>query len=96
MTGLSEARDEEISARWQQVSIEIGHQIRCMVNTPAMIGGKDETGYVLMFFNVKNHNGKSTLVSSATDKNELRKLLQCALDNLNSPKAQLIEPEKPN
>ncbi len=82
--------------QWQQMAVEIGHCIRSLVNTPSMIGTDDETGYVLMFFNVAHHEGKSTLVSSATDLKELKLLLETALRGLDSPKARIIEPTKAN
>jgi hypothetical protein len=85
-------RDDRINAMWQQVAVQIGHQVRSAVNAPQMIGTKDETGYVLMFFNADHHEGKSTLVSSETDKAQLRKLLKFALGQLDGLKATIVEP----
>jgi hypothetical protein len=79
-----------VHEQWQETAIEIGHRVRSMVNTPEMIDTDDETGYVLMFFSARNHNGKSTLVSSTTDVATLRKLLKTALQGLN--KATIVEP----
>jgi hypothetical protein len=81
-----------IHERWEQIAIEIGDSVRNLVNTRDMIGTNDETGYVLMFFNTKNHAGKSTLVSSITDRTQLKKLLKTALRGLDSPKAKIVEP----
>jgi hypothetical protein len=83
---------DALNAMWQQVAIQIGHQVRCAVNTPQMIGTKDETGYVLMFSNADHHDGKSTLLSSETDKAKLRKLLKFALDQLDGPRPTIVEP----
>ena len=80
----------EVELMWQQVAIQIGHNIRSTVNTPEMIGTDDETGYILMFFNVASHDGKSTLISSETDLKQLKKLLKTALRKLN--RAVTIEP----
>ena len=78
---------EHFNEKWQQLAIELGNSIYRKVNLPYMVGTDDETGYILMFFNVKNHNGKSTLISSAADDKEgLRKLLKTALRNLDSGK----------
>jgi hypothetical protein len=85
-------RDDQINTMWQQLATQIAHQVQCAVNTPQMFGTKDETGYVLMFFNADHHEGKSTLVSSETDKAQLKKLLKFALEQLDGPKATIIEP----
>ena len=64
---------EHFNEKWQQLAIELGNSIYEQVNLPYMVGTDDETGYILMFFNVKNHNGKSTLISSAADDKERAK-----------------------
>jgi hypothetical protein len=84
-------RDEEVQASWQQLAVEIGHQVRAIVNTPHTIGTEDETGYVLMFFNAQNHEGRSTVVSSCTDVSELRKLLAYASSHIDGPKAKIVK-----
>jgi hypothetical protein len=58
---------------WKQIAYHIGEEVRAKVNTPEMLGTDDETGYVLMFFNTRNHQGKSTLVSSETDRVQLKR-----------------------
>lgn len=85
---------QAINERWQQVAIEIGNGVYSSVNTKEMVGTDDETGYVLMFFNVKNHNGKSTLVSSAATRAELKKLLKNALREIDGPKIKIVEQPK--
>jgi hypothetical protein len=77
---------------WQQLAVQIGHEVRCRVNSPETIGTKDETGYVLMFFNADHHHGKSTLVSSETDRVQLKRLLKYALRHLDGPKTSVVEP----
>lgn len=76
---------------WQQIAVDIGHKVRSMVNTPDTIGGDDETGYVLMFFNAKHHDGKSTIVSSAASPAELKQLLRYALSQIDQG-AVIVEP----
>jgi hypothetical protein len=53
----------------------------------------DETGYLLMFFNAKNHNGKSTMITSETDVHKIKALLKVALKEVDGPKAKIVEPE---
>ena len=72
--------------------MHVGDQVRSAVNTPAQIGTEDETGYILMFFNRERHEGKSTFISSETDRTSLKRLLQFAIDALDGPKASIIEP----
>jgi hypothetical protein len=84
-------RHEETMARWQQLATTIGEGVRRLLNTPAMIGTKDETGYLLMIFNADHHEGRSTVVCTETDPDKLRKLLQTVLDNMD--KAKFIAPE---
>ena len=83
-----------IMEKWKLLAVEIGHSIFRAVNTPETVGGDDETGYVLMFFNAKNHHGKSTLISSAASRADLKKLLKFALREIDGPKATIIEPDK--
>jgi hypothetical protein len=68
--------------RWKHLAIALGDDIYQAVNTKEYVGTEDETGYLLMFFNKKNHNGKATMVSSHTDRSGLKKLLKEALRNL--------------
>jgi hypothetical protein len=82
--------DEKTAQQWQQIAIEIGHGVFSTINTPSTVGGDDETGYVLMFFNAKNHDGKSTLVSSVTNRADLKKLLKRALREIDGPKSKLV------
>jgi hypothetical protein len=77
---------------WKQLAHHIGEEVHNTVNTPAMMGTDDETGYVLMFFNARNHQGKSTLISSETNRVQLKRLLKHALQQLDGPKASIIEP----
>lgn len=84
----------DIMRQWQQVAIALGDSIYRSVNSPDMVGTDDETGYVLMFFNVKKHGGKSTLVSTATNKSDLKKLLKSALDELDGPKPTIVERDR--
>jgi len=81
-----------VNERWQQLAIELGDRIYQTMNTAKMVGTKDETGYCLMFFNAANHRGRSTLVSSTTDRAELKRLLQFAIDNLDGPKTKIVPP----
>ena len=76
---------------WQEVAIGLGNQIYQSVNTADMVGTDDETGYILMFFNTRNHGGKTTLVSSTTNRVELKKLLKTALRELDGPKAKIVD-----
>lgn len=85
-----------INEQWQQIALEIGEGVYRTVNTPSTIGGDDETGYILMFFNAKHHDGQSTLVSSNVDRKQLKKLLKHALGSLDGPKTRIIEPQKAN
>lgn len=68
--------------KWKQIAVEIGHRVQGAVNTAATFGTRDETGYILMFFNAQTHSDKSTLVSSCTDKEELKRLLEAAISGL--------------
>jgi hypothetical protein len=77
---------------WKQLAHHIGEEVRNAVNTPEMIGTDDETGYVLMFFNTRNHQGRSTLISSEMDRVQLKRLLKYALQHLDGPKVSIIEP----
>lgn len=83
-----------VMEKWQQIAIELGNGIYRSVNTPDMVGTDEETGYVLMFFNVKNHAGKSTLVSTNTDKLQLKRLLKNALRELDGKKTKIVPPAK--
>lgn len=85
--------DKSIDEQWQMVSLQIGDNVYRTVNTPEMVGGDDETGYILMFFNTKNHQGKSTLVSSSVDRAGLKKLLEGAIRELDGPKTKIIGPD---
>ena len=80
---------EHVQERWQQLAIDIGETVYRLVNIPSFVGTDDETGYVLMFFNVKNHDGKSTLISSTVDKAELTKLLERAICELNGSSCKI-------
>jgi hypothetical protein len=86
--------DEQIKARWQQLAIEIGEQIRRTLNTSDMIGGDHETGYLLMFFNLRHHDGRATIVSNALGKEDVKKLLEYTLSQME--KAIVIEPTREN
>ena len=79
---------------WQQLAIELGNSIYRQVNTQEMVGTDDETGYVLMFFNTKNHKGRSTMISSTTNRADVKKLLKTALQNLDGPKSKIVEPDR--
>ncbi len=81
-----------ISEEWKMYAIEIGNRIYMTVNSPDMIGTDAETGYAVIFFNTRNHNGRSTLVSSMTDSDQLRKILTATLEKLDGPLASIIEP----
>jgi hypothetical protein len=88
-------KDKTMSAtqeQWKQIAIEIGHEVHSLVNLPNTIGTDDETGYILMFFNARNHNGKSTMISSTTDKVGLKKLLLRAMRELDGPKSSVVFP----
>jgi hypothetical protein len=89
------ATDEQIKAQWEQVAIEIGDSVYRAVNTPETVGTDDETGYLLMFFNRKNHRGQSTMVSTVS-RAETKKLLKTAILNLYGPKAKIVEPQRAN
>jgi hypothetical protein len=90
---IEQMRKEEVDAGWQQIAIEIGHQVRAIVNGSNTIGTEDETGYVLMFFNAQNHEGRSTIVSSCTDVSDLKKLFNYALSKIDGPKAKIVKRE---
>ena len=83
-----------IEEMWEQVAVHIGEQVRAVVNTPETIGSDHETGYVLMFFNMKHHNGKATVISSAPTKADLKKILKYTLRHIDGPKGKIIEPPK--
>lgn len=85
--------DKSINEQWYGVALEIGDSVYRTVNTPEMVGGDDETGYILMFFNKKKHQGKSTLVSSSVDRAGLKKLLKGAIRELDGPRTRIIEPD---
>lgn len=85
--------DEQIAAMWQQQAMELLARVRSAVNLPSWIGTDDETGVVLMFFNTRNHRGKSTLVATETSARDLRLLLRTAAVKLSQ--ARIVEPEKP-
>jgi hypothetical protein len=75
--------DDRTMEKWRQLAVHIGDNVHSMVNLPEYVGTKDETGYVLIFFNAMDPGGKSTLVSSCIDRPRLKKLLKAALTNLN-------------
>ena len=83
----------DFTVMWQQFAKHIADSVYASVNTKQMVGTDDETGYLLMFFNAKHHNGKSTMITSETDRHKLKTLLKVALKELDGPKARLIEPE---
>lgn len=85
--------DEVTMAMWQQYAIDIGEHVYGSVNTKDTIGTEHETGYLLMFFWATRHEGKSTLVSSMTDKKQVRQLLEAALNRLDDT-GTIIEPPK--
>jgi hypothetical protein len=85
---------DAIMEKWQQLAIVIGDSVFRTVNIPETVGSDDETGYVLMFFNTKNHQGKSTLISSAVNRADLKKLLKFALREIDGPKTTIVEPGK--
>jgi hypothetical protein len=78
--------------QWQQVAIEIGDCVYRTVNTAETVGTDDETGYILMFFNAKKHEGKSTLVSSSIDRATIKKLLKMALRQLAGRYVKIVGP----
>ena len=86
-------KDEIISAQWQQIAIELGDKIYRTVNTPEYVGTDDETGYLLMFFNQKNHKGQSTIISTA-DRAATKKLLKKAMREIDGPKTTTVYPPK--
>jgi hypothetical protein len=79
--------------KWKQLAIHIGEEVYRGVNTANYVGTDDETGYLLMFFNAKNHHGKSTLVSSEVDRAGLKRLLKEVLRNIDH--ATVIEQRRP-
>jgi len=81
---------DAIEEKWQQIAIEIGDSVFRLVNTAETVGGEDETGYVLLFFNTQGHEGKSTLVSSATNRADVKKLLKGALREIDGPKTKIV------
>jgi len=83
-----------IQEKWRQIVTQLGENIYGSLNTPEMIGTNLETGYLLMFFNATNHNGKATVISSETDRTRLKTLLECAIKEVNGPKATIVEPDK--
>jgi hypothetical protein len=85
--------DEQVNAAWLHTAMFLLEQVRAAVNLPAFIGTDEETGVAVLFFNTKNHRGKSTLVSTETSAHELRLLLRTAAAGVNQ--AHIVEPEKP-
>jgi FixJ family two-component response regulator len=77
--------------QWKQVALEIGEQVRNWVNSPAMIGGDQETGYILMFFNMRHHDGHATLVSSAESAEDVEKILRTTLGDIKG-KIEIVDP----
>lgn len=89
MSQSTSSNDEDlmvIKQKWQQLAIQILHDVHNLVNA-----GEFHTGIVLMFFSAENHGGKSTIVSSATDRAELKKLLKTALREIDGPRTTLVE-----
>jgi hypothetical protein len=84
---------KDVNAMWQQVVRQIADSVYATVNTEETVGTNYETGYVLMFFNAKNHDGKSTLVTSETDINKLKKLFKAALKEAGGAKGQFFDQE---
>jgi hypothetical protein len=82
-----------INEMWLQVARQIADNVYATVNTKEMVGTNDETGYLLMFFNAKHHDGKATVVTSETDVAKLKKLLINTLNEIDGPRAFVIEPE---
>ena len=82
---MSESQ-ERLGAAWQQIALELGNSVHRAVNTADMIGTDNETGYALLFFNAKNHNGKATLISSASNPGEIEKILKYTLRHINERK----------
>lgn len=86
--------DEQLKAMWQQVAIQIGDDIFRMINTADTVGTEHESGYILMFFNTHNHQGRATMVSSTTNKAELKHLLKVAMRSID--RAAVVYPGKSN
>ena len=81
-----------IMEQWHQIAVEIGNDIFRLVNSDETVGTDDETGYILMFFNARNHDGKATLVASEISKPELKKILKTTLRALDDGKKTRIVP----
>jgi hypothetical protein len=84
--------DERINAQWQQVAIQLLHEVAAKVNTPAMMGTDDETGVILMFCNARHSEGKATVISTLTDRDELKKILKHTLREFR--RAEVVEPTR--
>ena len=80
---------DHVAEQWQSLAIAIGDSVFKVVNSSATVGTDDETGYILMFFNKVRHNGRSTIVSSATDKADIKKLLKEELRTID--RAAIVE-----
>jgi hypothetical protein len=83
-----------IREQWMDMALAVGDGVYRAVNTPDMHGTEDETGYILMFFNVEDHRGKSTFISSTTNKAELKKLLKNAIRELDGLHVKTVAPER--
>lgn len=74
-------------AAWRDYAMIIGDGVYASVNTEETLGTDKETGYILMFFNVKNHNGRSTLLGHPDiPLSELKQLLRAALNGVDKAK----------
>ena len=90
---MTDVDDARIAAQWKQVALEIGNDVFQRVNTSETVGTDDETGYLLMFFNQKDHGGYSTMLSTA-NRAATKKLLKTVIRELDGPKSTIVEPDK--
>jgi hypothetical protein len=80
--------DERLKEQWKSVAIEIHNRVVNLVNMPEHMGTEDETGVVLMFFNARNHQGQSTMVTSdIKDRASIKLILKNALRRVASAEA---------
>jgi hypothetical protein len=69
----------------QDAAIIIGDDIYRKINAPDWAGTSNETGYILMLFNVQNHNGKASFLAYPDiSRDEIKQLLQHVLDKLDN------------
>lgn len=84
--------DTDWKAKWQNYAMKVGDEVYAAVNREEWQGTDKETGYILLFFNVKKHNGRTTMLAyPEIPLPELKQLLRTALDSVAD--VEVITPE---